>query len=384
MLAKSVGFRCFVHCVTVSTLGLLICLTNSVQVQAQKTPPIFKSDTNTSAVNLTYVRQLEGEYTANAQAKNEIAKLARNRLIAIGVEQVDTAFNDYRKKSRKRHDLLQFIFDFLEIGASTAISITGGERSKALIGEGLSLFQGSRAAFNRDFKFLERQILFDKMVAKRSQTLTEIYKKLDQDVGLYPWEQARSELKDYFYAGTIDEALNSLSVDTGAEAKTSQKELAEAKKRAGIKGAPTPEQIAEAKVNFELIRSINGKGFAIQEQIEAENKKAAPNTTTLKTLEESKKKVLDDLKSIFALIEADPQLSPLLGQIPERFGKDNPAVKTKLEVSLKKLKDTPNDASLDDYDLILTKLNGVVVDTLPEDPTLGGRLRTILTPFNKP
>lgn len=207
---------------TAICLGFLIGLTASTSVQAQKTPPILK-DNETSAFNAEQIKKLRDKAVAG---NTEDATLARNRLIAVTVEQVDTVFNDYRKKSRKRTDTLSFLFDFLEIGASSAISILNGERGKTLVGEGLSLFQGSRSAFNKDFRFLERQILFNKMVAKRSQKLTEIYKKLDVDTNTYSWEQARQELREYFFAGTIDEALSSLSRDTGTEATESIKALA--------------------------------------------------------------------------------------------------------------------------------------------------------------
>jgi len=202
-------------------LCMLIFISGTT-IRAQKTPPILK-DNESSAFNREQIKVLRDRAIAG---NTDDARLARNRLIAVTVEQVDTAFNDYRKKSRKRTDALSFLFDFLEIGASSAISIMNGERGKTLVGEGLSLFQGSRAAFNKDFRFLERQILFDKMVADRSLKLTEIYKKLGLDTNAYSWEQARQELREYFFAGTIDEALSSLSRDTGTEATEAIKTLA--------------------------------------------------------------------------------------------------------------------------------------------------------------
>jgi hypothetical protein len=220
MLAKSSSPLSPLYSIEVATLCVLICLTFVTKVQAQKKPPIL-TDKDISAFDKQRIIELEN----TAKGNDENARLARNRLIGITVEQVDTAFNDFRKKSRKRTDTLSFLFDFLEIGASSAISIVRGERVKTLIGEGLSLFQGSRSAFNKDFRFLERQILFDKMVAKRSEKLTAIYKKLDVDAATYSWEQARAELRDYFFAGTIDEALSSLSRDTGTEATEAIKAL---------------------------------------------------------------------------------------------------------------------------------------------------------------
>lgn len=208
---------------------LSLCLLSGGVVQAQKAPSIFKTDkeASTSATNMAYINSLESAYTNAATPEDK--KLIRNRLIYIGVEQIDTVFNDYRKKSRKRNDLLQFLFDFLEIGISTTIGVINGERAKSVLAEVLTGFKGSRTAANKNFHLMETQILFNKMVSNRAKTLGVIYQKLNEDVISYPWERARTDLKSYFFAGTFDDALNSLSIDTGAEASEAVKTMQELK-----------------------------------------------------------------------------------------------------------------------------------------------------------
>ncbi len=201
----------------ITGLGILACIFVTTVVQAQNTPPIFKTNksASTAATNMDYVNELEGLYK---NATGDQKKLLRNRLIYIGVEQIDTEFNTFRKKARKRNDLLQFIFDFLEIGATATIGIINGERAKSVIGEALTGFKAARISANKNFRLMETQVLFNKMVANRAKRLSLIYGKLNNDTDSYPWERARSELKEYFFAGTVDDALNSLSIDTGAEA----------------------------------------------------------------------------------------------------------------------------------------------------------------------
>jgi hypothetical protein len=334
MLKREKVFRT-VKQATVWTLLVCICLLASSTVRAQKKPPIL-SDRDISAFSKSQIETLQGE--ARDVAHPEKSRLARNKLIAIGVEQVDAAFNDYRKKSRKRHDLLQFIFDFLEIGASSAINIINGtERAREVIAEGLSFFQGSRAAFNRDFKFLERQILFDKMVAKRSQKLKAIYEKVNSDVDVYPWEQARSELREYFYAGTMDEALSSLSVDTGAEASVSLKELEKAKKDANIKGKVTNEQKkADTDVDPLFKALVNSQDLA-------------------------------KIKAVYALVQKDPILEPIVKGLPENPGLGlTPDGRKGLEGSLAKISN--GTAQFIDYNRVLFYLRFTVVDTVNDDP----------------
>jgi hypothetical protein len=227
MKNKTMRFRTSAPLTSAIVVCLSVCLLSSSIVQAQKPPSIFKTDQagSTSAMNKAYVNSLETAYT-NAATPEE-KKLVRNRLIFVGVEQIDAVFNDYRKKSRKRNDLLQFLFDFLEIGISTTIGVINGERAKSVLGEVLTGFKGTSTAANKNFHLLEAQILFNKMVTNRAKTLGIIYQKLNEDAVSYPWERARTDLRNYFFAGTFDDALSSLNIDTGAEASEATKTIQE-------------------------------------------------------------------------------------------------------------------------------------------------------------
>jgi hypothetical protein len=229
---------------TIIVLCLCVCLLTCSLAMGQKTPNIFKTDQagSTAASNKAYVNSLETAYTNAATPEDK--KLLRNRLIYIGVEQIDAVFNDYRKKSRKRNDLLNFLFDFLEIGISTTIGVINGERAKSVLADVLTGFKGSRTAANKNFHLAETQIIFNKMVTNRSKTLVIIYKKLNEDTVSYPWERARTDLRNYFFAGTFDDALNSLSIDTGAEASEAIKTIQEltVKTTADVEKAHTCDQ----------------------------------------------------------------------------------------------------------------------------------------------
>jgi len=387
----------------VVTLLVSICLLFASTVRAQKKPPIL-TDKTISAFNIGEIERLQ---TAAAErSKPEEAMLARNKLIAITVEQIDTAFNEYRTKSRKQTDRLNFLFDFLEIGASSAISIVKGTlRAKSMIGEGLSLFQGTRSAFNKDFRFLEKQILFDKMVAKRSAKLAAIYNKFNQDVVEYPWEQARSELRDYFFAGTIDEALSSLSRDTGAEAVTAEEALIRAKEEAGIVGKVTKLEfdadaaftkiinpITTANENAEKsLNKANEDIAAAEKTIKDEKAKPAaeqvPATITAaeqakataetaKTAAtQAKTKQLDKMKAIYNQVADNPTLAPMLTTISTGKG-IQPRQRQKIEDSLKNASE--NNGSFDDYQRILGNLRRVVVALVNKDPRPNEEFQKIL------
>lgn len=221
-----------------SWFALCAILLTSTVVQAQKQPPLLKSE---SEAEKGYVQDLLKKYES---ADPDQAKLIRNKLIYTGVEQIDIVFNNYRKNSRKRNDLLQFLFDFLEIGMSSTAAVINGERAKSVLNEVLTGFKGVRTAANKDFRLLEAQIVFNKMVTNRANVLTAVYGKLDDDVRSYPWEKARTDLRNYFFAGTMDDALSSLNVDTGSEAKEAVTAKDNAAERLRIS---TPEEVKIAQ-----------------------------------------------------------------------------------------------------------------------------------------
>ena len=225
----------------VVVIALCAILIMSTVAQGQKQPPLLKSE---SEAEKAYVDQLLKDYDKNESSNPDQAKMDRNKLIYTGVEQIDIVFNNYRKNSRKRNDLLQFLFDFLEIAMSSTGAVINGERAKTVLSEVLTGFKGIHTAANKDFRLLEAQIVFNKMVTNRANVLKAIYDKLNDDVRSYPWEKARTDLRNYFFAGTMDDALSSLNVGTGAEAQEAVKAKDAAAERLRIS---TPEEVKQAQ-----------------------------------------------------------------------------------------------------------------------------------------
>jgi len=413
---------------------LCVCFGGATTL-AQKTPTVFKTDgaDSTSVSNMNYINSLESQYKSAEAGSPELAKRLRNKLIYISVEQIDEVFQGYRRKSRKRNEWVQFLLDFLEVGASSAIAITNGERAKEVIAEVLTGFKGGRSSLNKNFKLLETQILFNKMVANRSARQKEIYEKLNEDVISYPWERARSDLRTYLYAGTIDDALNSLSIETGREAGEEQRLLEETKRAANVFGAPTPAEIAASGANAGVLDAIleayddartkaakadktitdAPKAIADAEQAIADadkklademvkpeaNRDQAAITAArdAKTKAAAEKKAAEDakakadkdkadagkvmetnlakLKGIFQGVMDDPMLAPLIDKVPQDpdFG---PELKAQLEASIARLK--AKKGTFDDYALVIPKIANTAAKNITREPTLNERFKVVL------
>lgn len=210
----------------------VLVIGHSTIANGQKLPPILKEGSgDPSAFDVESVRAIKAEYDrrvlGTSDADKAAAKLARNRLIGIGREQIDAMFHGYIKKDRKRRQLVQFVLDFLEIGAAAAITLTNGERARTVISEGLGALQASRTSLNKNFQLLERQVLINKMAADRATILTGIFSKRDLAADQYSWEDARAELRSYRDAGTIDGAMINLSAEVGQQKEEAEEKLRE-------------------------------------------------------------------------------------------------------------------------------------------------------------
>jgi hypothetical protein len=198
---------------------VFLCLISIAPAMAQKKPVALEANTELSPASKDYYAEVAKAYKADISAGNANQALVdRNRLIYLAVDQMDLNFYDFQKNTRKKRALFQTILDILEIGASTAISITNGDRAKTLIAEGLGAVQLSRMSINKNFALKDTQILFNKMVSKRAQILGTILTRSVQPVSQYPFESALIDLIAYYRAGTFDGALENLNIDTGAEA----------------------------------------------------------------------------------------------------------------------------------------------------------------------
>ena len=244
-------------------IAIAILLGSSTFVLGQKKPSILKKGFKFSARNKDHFKKLAVEYKNSACTKDPSctpaealkAEKIRNKLILLSLAQTDYNFRNYRRKGRIGNNLFQIAMDILEIGASTAVGIINGERAKSVIGESLTLLQGARATAVKNLRLLERQILYNKMIAERSKVKQQIFLNIKKPITEYPFEFAYLDLVDYFLAGTMDHALASLDQSTSESAAKAEKDLAAIKTKVGLGPVTSKdfELIAEIKTSVDSI-----------------------------------------------------------------------------------------------------------------------------------
>lgn len=373
MKLKYFGFKNTVYLMFISILCIFVYSSNLGIVRAQK-PSILKRNTDDQQLCKgtlqesqfcsffeIYNRNKGGNTTEAANA----AKIARDEMIEILRGQVDDYYKSHKDGRRLKADVFQMIFDILEIGTATTIGFINGERAKSVLATVLTGFQGGRSAFNKNFKVLQMQILINKMNTDRNLILTQIYENTGKNVEEYSWLKAKNDLRNYLFAGTFGNAMDSLVEKTGDDAEDAEKAMEEAKRNAGVKGFVSPRAMEAANTNFGVLVSL------LQTYVDAADKQDASKVT------DKQREILAKYKKIYGQILANDKLAAKLNKLPENTNfSEN--LRAKLKGILQKLENNQT-VTAEEYDNLFTKLN----TALETDEALTKAYTTILSENKK-
>ena len=148
------------------------------------------------------------------------ARVKRDAMINRIEADVESNYREFESKLATTRASLQTGSDVVELGASAAIGVVGASDVKDLLAAALTGFKGARLSFEKNF-FREKttEILISQMQAYRESIRNRITDKVSKlDVSGYPFEEAWRDLVEFFYAGTLQGALQQLANETGKAA----------------------------------------------------------------------------------------------------------------------------------------------------------------------
>lgn len=215
---------------------LLIVTLFSSMLMAQKKPTTLKLDVDTddmqlcasggSSISTSQFCVLFRSYYSNLNSGNFAgAQVDRNEMIEIVRGQVDIFYKQRKDGRSTKIRVFQTILDFLRIGGELAVTIMNGERAKTIVGAALSGLNSGQGAFNKNFQILQTQVLINKMNANRAEIMTEILTRKSLGPRDYSWYGAKNDLRRYLFAGTFDNALDTLVNETGSEVVKAEENL---------------------------------------------------------------------------------------------------------------------------------------------------------------
>jgi hypothetical protein len=232
------------------------------------------------------------------------AKVLRNELLFKLKRHIDANYADFENNLFLGKATSNVLLDITELGAAAAVGITNGERAKTIIGTALTAFKGGRKSVDVNF-FRERttESLISTMRASRSRVEEKINLGLRNDVANYTLEESLGDLINYFYAGSLSNALVELSQQAADEAKNAKVQTdISIKKRLEV-------EFDESK-DINTIRNELAAGLNSTD----ETKKAAARAALLRALEILQKD-LPDLKVTFNANDTNENLFKELQRI---------------------------------------------------------------------
>jgi hypothetical protein len=181
-------------------------------------PDVIADKVRDYAVN-DFSNQYEAYNTAVASNQLDQAKTLRDRMVFQLKRNIDANYADFENNVFLGKASSNVLFDITELGAVFAGTITNGERAKTIIAAALSAFKGGRKSIDVNF-FREKttESLIQTMRASRSRSLEKINIGLRNKVADYTLEEALGHLIDYFYAGSLSNALVELSKQASEQA----------------------------------------------------------------------------------------------------------------------------------------------------------------------
>lgn len=148
------------------------------------------------------------------------AKAYRDRIVYGLMADIEYLFRDYESNLFINSAKFNIGGDFLELGLSTAATLGNGARTKTILSALGTAVAGNRISIDKNF-FRQRtfESIINAMEARRSAVEKRILDQLPKGVDLYPFEAALKDLREYFFAGTLEGGLTELQQQTGAAAR---------------------------------------------------------------------------------------------------------------------------------------------------------------------
>lgn len=267
---------------------LVAALLGCSHIERPPIPKVIVDPPPPDSVNGTYtLDQYNTDLTAYASATGDAQAVLRNKMAYGVMAEIDYVYRNYEVSLFMNQSTFNVLADTLQLGLATATTITNGERAKTVLGAVLTGVTGTTLSIDKNF-FRQQtvQALISSMQANRDRIKALIIQRLDtQDTATYPYQAVRSDLINYFFAGTLPAALQQLHQVAGTNAET-QRAVLEQVSTADLKNSfAINAAIAADKANgfpktkqFLTLLGVQVDPTMTDAQIEAAVRSLAPRT----------------------------------------------------------------------------------------------------------
>lgn len=197
------------------------CSTNRPILGGPNKPAILKEVKNVSTFE--YRNKSAKNYYVTVYKDASDKEAVRNQILSDLMTIIDSNYHSYEDNLRNDKSTQEFLADLATLGLTAAATVSGGEETKTILSAIATGVVGVNTAANKEyFQNNAIQALQLQMRAARSKVETSLIKGMKQSIKDYPLEAGIRDIVQYYYAGSLNDALISLVQNSGSEAKTNQ------------------------------------------------------------------------------------------------------------------------------------------------------------------
>ncbi len=154
------------------------------------------------------------------------ATALRDKMIDSLLAEIDYVYRNYETRLFINRGSFNVASDFVQLGLAAATTVANGARVKTVLGALLSGVTGTSLSVDKNF-FRQQtvQAILSSMQANRSRIKSVITQRKALDAQAYSFQAARSDLIDYFFAGTLASGLQQLHEEAATSAKNERAAL---------------------------------------------------------------------------------------------------------------------------------------------------------------
>jgi len=167
------------------------------------------------------LKQLEKQFAQASSIENYYqapSVQARNQFIAGRLVLMNVQYVRFIRGMTAEKQLLDSASDILVLSLNLTGSAADSARVKTILSAIAAGVTGSKATIDK-YYFYEKTIpaLIAAMNAQRKTALQPIVDGMSKDLNQYPFEKALSDLNDYYMAGTLMDAIQTIQADAGVK-----------------------------------------------------------------------------------------------------------------------------------------------------------------------
>lgn len=150
-------------------------------------------------------------------------EIIRNRVIYGLMADIEYSYRTYEGNLFIDSGKFNVGSDILELGLATAGTLAGANYTKTLLSTILSASAGARLSVGKNF-FREKAVeaVINGMQSRRNRVESIILAQLAKPVKEYPLEMGIKDVREFFFAGTLEGGLTEMSQQSAATAHTDQ------------------------------------------------------------------------------------------------------------------------------------------------------------------